>query len=134
MSGFYEWQWLDPKGKKKLRHFIRLQDPATYACAGLWNDWKNPEGQMVKSFTIITCPANRLMAKIHNPPGKPPRMPVILTGEKASAWIDGAGSFSKDEALAFLKPISDEEMLAYPVENNAKGVSLIKPIGEPVTV
>ncbi len=132
MSGFYEWQWQDD-GKTKVRHLIRLQNPATFACAGLWNDWTSSEGRVMKSFTIITCPANRLMEKIHNPPEKLPRMPVILTGEKASAWIDGAGSFTRDEALEFLRPLPDDELFAYPVENKAKGAALIKPIGEPVT-
>lgn len=128
MNGFYEWQ-VQADGKTKVRHFIRLQDPATFACAGLWNDWKAPDGQTVKSFTIITCPANRLMAKIHNPPGKPPRMPVILTGEKASAWIADGEDFTHDQALAFLKQFPDELMHAYPVENKAKGSELIKPTG-----
>jgi putative SOS response-associated peptidase YedK len=41
--------------------------------AGLWERWKEPsDGATLHSFTVITGPANELVAPIHN------RMPVVL--------------------------------------------------------
>ena len=34
-DGFYEWQWLDSKGRKKQKHLIQLHDKSLFAFAGL---------------------------------------------------------------------------------------------------
>jgi putative SOS response-associated peptidase YedK len=45
------------------------------AMAGLWETWRSPAGETVRSFTIITTTPNALCAEIHD------RMPVILKPE-----------------------------------------------------
>jgi len=47
-----------------------------FAFAGLWGEWKNPQGQIVESCTILTTTPNALLADIHD------RMPVIVTPDK----------------------------------------------------
>lgn len=47
-------------------------DRAPMFFAGLWDGWRGPDGQVIRSYAIITCPANETMAPIHD------RMPVIL--------------------------------------------------------
>lgn len=135
MSGFYEWQY-QPDGSS-VRHLIRLNEPEMFACAGIWDQWKQPDGTMLKSFAIITCPANKLLAKIHNRPRRGdggPRMPVILTGETAAAWAKPDAGLSHDDLLGFLKPLPSSEMLAYPVRSAAQDSGeLVVPIGDPVT-
>lgn len=81
-TGFYEWQWLDRKGKQKQKYLITLKDQPLFAFAGLFST-----GETHKTFTILTTAANEVMAKIHN---TKKRMPVLLPREKQSDWLEGA--------------------------------------------
>lgn len=86
-DGFYEWQWLDEKGKKKQKYLISRPGEEAFAFAGLWNDWVDKStGEIVRTYTIITTEANELMAKIHN---NKKRMPFILSQEKEADWLKG---------------------------------------------
>ena len=86
-DGFYEWQWLDDKGKQKLKFLITRPNEEAFAFAGLWNDWVDKStGEIIKTYTIITTAANELMAKIHN---NKKRMPFILSNEIEEAWLQG---------------------------------------------
>lgn len=135
VHGFYEWQY-QPDGTS-VRHYIKLRDADLFTLAGLWDMWKQPDGTLLDSYAVITCPANPLMARIHNRPKKSegPRMPVILTGETAKAWFDPGVELSPEERLGLLQPYSQEAMVAYPVVNTAADpADLIKPIGEPLAL
>ena len=79
-DGFYEWQKLGGKQKRPMRIVLKSGEP--FAFAGLWETWKDPEGEMVKSCTIITTAANDFLRPIHD------RMPVILPRESESFWLD----------------------------------------------
>ncbi len=102
-SGFFEWQ---RRGKEKQPVYISLQDRPVFAFAGLWEVWRNPEGETVPSVTVLTTVANRFMADIHL------RMPVILQPEEHEIWLNPA---SRDEHQALLKPCAEEIMQAWPV-------------------
>lgn len=85
VDGFYEWQWLDPKGKHKQKYKIILPDFSLFALGGLWSEWVNKEtGELIKSYTIVTTPANEFMSKIHN---SKKRMPLILTPQNEREWL-----------------------------------------------
>jgi hypothetical protein len=43
------------------------------ALAGLWEGWRGPGGEVVRTFTIITTDANEKLRALHD------RMPVILS-------------------------------------------------------
>ena len=51
------------------------------ALAGVWENWKSPAGEWVRSFAVITTTPNELCAEIHN------RMPVILKPEAWPVWL-----------------------------------------------
>lgn len=88
VDGFYEWQWLDPKGKIKQKHKIILPDFSLFALGGLWSEWANKEtGELIKSYTIVTTPANEFMSKIHN---SKKRMPLILTRQNEREWLENS--------------------------------------------
>ena len=66
------------------------------AFAGLWEDWRVPEGavlrgslaerrpgDVVETFAILTTEANAAMRALHH------RMPVILEPGAAGAWLSG---------------------------------------------
>ncbi len=86
-NGFYEWKWLDEKGKKKEKYRISLSNEMPFAMGGIYNIWVNKQsGEEIKTFTIITLPANEQMATIHN---TKKRMPLILTEQNEMAWLNG---------------------------------------------
>lgn len=79
-DGFYEWQKLGGKQKRPMRITLKSDEP--FAFAGLWETWRNPDGELIKSCTIITTAANEFLSPIHD------RMPVILPEEMESFWLD----------------------------------------------
>ena len=104
-TGFYEWQ---VQGRAKQPIWIGLRSKRPFAFAGLWEQWKPPEGEPLETCTIITTEPNDLMAPIHN------RMPVILSPASYDQWLDL--SFQQIEPLkALLRPYPSEELTAYPV-------------------
>ena len=95
--------------------------------AGLWERWKNPDGEEeILSFTIITTRANELMEPIHH------RMPVILHKENEDTWLDPEFK-DTDTLVEFLAPYPSDMMEAYEVStivNSPKneGPSCIEPV------
>jgi putative SOS response-associated peptidase YedK len=66
-DGFFEWQWLDPKGKVKQKYMLTLPDNAAFAFAGLWSEWTDRvTDEVIGTYTIMTTEANTLMAEIQN--------------------------------------------------------------------
>lgn len=86
-NGFYEWKWLDPKGKLKKKYFIKVKNQEVFVFAGIWSHWIHPEtAELIKTYTILTTSANPLMAEIHN---SKKRMPVIIHPKDYEKWLDG---------------------------------------------
>jgi putative SOS response-associated peptidase YedK len=81
IDAFYEWQKLDDGRSSKQPYAIALADRSLMALAGLWENWKSPAGEWIRSFTIVTTTPNTLCAPIHN------RMPVILAPAAWSLWL-----------------------------------------------
>ncbi|MEA3450287.1 MAG: SOS response-associated peptidase [Bacteroidota bacterium] len=85
-DGFFEWQWLDSKGKRKQKHLISMPNDELFTFAGIWSEWKDKKSnKVVYSYSIVTTDANELLSKIHN---SKKRMPVILTKENEQAWLN----------------------------------------------
>lgn len=86
-NGYYEWQWLDSKGRQKQKYSIQPKDQEIFAFAGIYSSWENPRtNELVNSYSILTTEANELMSKIHN---NKKRMPVVLREEDRSTWLSG---------------------------------------------
>ena len=104
-DGFYEWRSERPR-KRPMR--ITLASGEPFAFAGLWETWNTPEGDTVRSFTILTTSANDSLAPIHA------RMPVILTRDAEDIWLDHT---IQDRALlsSLLVPYDPSETVAYEV-------------------
>lgn len=79
-DSFYEWKRLDDKRKIPMR--IKLKSDELFAMAGLWENWKSPEGQSIFSCSVITTKPNPLVQDIHD------RMPVILKPEDEKIWLN----------------------------------------------
>src|ERR1700756_3078835 len=61
---FYEWKKL---GKDRQPYAVALADRRLMALAGLWETWRSPAGERVRSFAIVTTAANPLLAPVHDP-------------------------------------------------------------------
>lgn len=84
-NGFYEWQWLDSKGKNKIKYEIGIGNAELFAFAGLYSHWVDSvTGKIRHTYTILTTEANPLMAEIHN---HKKRMPIILKPEDEEKWL-----------------------------------------------
>jgi putative SOS response-associated peptidase YedK len=100
-DGFYEWQWLDEKGKQKQKYLITVEDNDAFAFAGLWNAWTNPlTGELINTYTILTTEANALMSEIHN---SKKRMPFILSKNNEANWLNGVGLVKDEVELVAVK-------------------------------
>ena len=118
---FYEW-----KGDRgaKIPHVIRRRDCSLFAMAGLYETWRRPDGEALRTFTVLTRSPNSLVASIHD------RMPVMLREGDEKTWLS-----SDSDPGAFLRdanPYPADEMEAYPVSrlvNSARNNSpeLIRP-------
>ena len=106
-DGFYEWRQ-EAGTKTKTPMYITLKDGMPFAFAGLWDLWNSPDGQQIRSCTIVTTEPNQLMASIHN------RMPVILSPDAREQWLDT--SLHDEHVLThLLVPYPAGEMAARPV-------------------
>jgi putative SOS response-associated peptidase YedK len=104
-DGFYEWK---QEGRGKTPMYITLKDGELFAFAGLWDAWKNPDGQVIRTCTIITTEANELIAPIHN------RMPVILPRDARETWLDST-LHDEHALLPLLAPYPPDQMAVRPV-------------------
>ncbi len=101
-NGFFEWRKND-----KQPMYIFLKDHPIFCFAGLWENWKAPSGEYVRTFTILTTQPNEIMGDIHD------RMPVILPPGKELEWFDCEGDI--EASNAFMKPLDSGLMTYYPV-------------------
>ena len=81
VDGFFEWKAI--KGQKaKQPYAIAMKDRSPFGIGGLWENWKDPtSGGWIRTFAIITTPANDLVAEIHD------RMPLILAPADYVRWL-----------------------------------------------
>lgn len=100
-DGFYEWQWLDLKGKRKQKYELILPEKELFAFAGLWSEWLNKStGELIKTYTILTTQANSLMTVIHN---TKKRMPIIVAKDSEQAWLEGKVFDMQNDQLKAIK-------------------------------
>ena len=111
-DGFYEWQRQE---KQKQPYCFRLQNAQLFAFAGLWEQWKSPDEDIINSCTILTTEANDLLRPIHD------RMPVILESKDYGLWLDSEAQQPQLQQL--LRPYQADLMTSYTVStkvNNPK--------------
>jgi putative SOS response-associated peptidase YedK len=110
-DGFYEW-----KRSSKQPYCFTLRDNAVFSFAGLWDNWRAPDGQWIRSCSILTTTPNALLTDIHD------RMPVILSPDDYDLWLD-PGFSSVADLTALLKPYDAREMTRFPVSTKVNSVA-----------
>lgn len=115
VNGFFEWQ---TNGKIKTPHFIYLKDQEPFALGGLWEDWVDTEtGEIHRTCTIITTPANEMMSRIHN---EKLRMPLIIPPGEELKWLNTA---DEDGTKKMIVPYDTNQMFAHQVSKLVNGRS-----------
>jgi putative SOS response-associated peptidase YedK len=111
-DGFYEWL---RTGKTKQPHCFEVGEGGLFALAGIWDRWKDPGGQWVKSCSILTTTPNAVTSAVHD------RMPVILDPHRYDLWLD-PGMTNVATAYDLLKPYDARLMRCYPVSTRVNHV------------
>jgi putative SOS response-associated peptidase YedK len=116
-DGFYEWS---RTGTVKQPFCFEVRDGELFAFAGLWERWRNPAGDWIRSCSILTTTPNAITSQVHD------RMPVILDEADYELWLDPG--FTDVAALAhMLKPYDASNMRSYPVSSRINQVANDEP-------
>ena len=112
-DGFYEWQ---RTGKAKQPYCFEVNDGELFAFAGIWDRWKDPSGNWVKTCSILTTTPNAVTSAVHD------RMPVILDPDSYDLWLD-PGMKDVSAVSELLKPYDARLMRCYPVSTRVNHVA-----------
>jgi putative SOS response-associated peptidase YedK len=112
-DGFYEWA---RKGASKLPFCFEVNDGELFGFAGLWDGWKDANGNWIKTCSILTTTPNAVTLTIHD------RMPVILDRDSYNLWLD-PGMTDVQVVSELLKPYEAQLMRCYPVSSRINHVA-----------
>jgi putative SOS response-associated peptidase YedK len=112
-DGFYEWK---RTGTSKQPFCFEVKKGELFAFAGLWDGWKNTEGQWIKTCSILTTTPNAVTSAVHD------RMPVILDPDTYDLWLD-PGMQNAAVVSELLKPYDARFMRSYPVSTRINHVA-----------
>lgn len=119
---YYEWRD-DPEGKTPFAVARVDGDPVVFA--GIWENWKSPDGETLRTFATITTDANQLVGQIQD------RMPVIVEKANWPLWLGEA----EGDVAALLRPAPEDVLRFWPVDSKVgnvrnDGPELIEPVQE----
>ncbi len=95
--GFYEWKVIDGV---KQPFYITPARGEVFSFAGLWDEWSDASGNVLRTYTIVTTTPNKEMSNIHT------RMPAILNKQQMDLWLEPT-ELSREQAEAILSPAPD---------------------------
>ncbi len=108
-AAFYEWQ-ANPAGK--IPHAIARADGEPLAFAAIWEGWRSPDGDVLRSFAILTTIANAEMSVLHE------RMPVILEPSDWPLWL----AEQPGDPVPLLRPAPEGVLRLWPVDKRVGNV------------
>ena len=111
-DAFYEWS---RTGKTKQPYCLEVNEGEVFAFAGLWDGWKDANGNWVKTCSILTTTPNAVTAPVHD------RMPVILDSDSYDLWLD-PGMNDGATVSELLKPYNARLMRCYAISSRVNYV------------
>lgn len=116
-ESFYEWR---TEGKRKIPYQIFVKEQEVFAMGGIYSEWKNIKtGETKNTFSIITVPANDMMAYIHN---TKLRMPLIIPQNQELDWLKP--NLDQAQITAMMKPFKSSEMKAIQIKHEGSQYTL----------
>jgi len=104
-DGFYAWKKVGKKTSIPYRFVLVSRD--LFGVAGLWEEWEDTDGKEMHTFSVITRPANDVVFSISE------RMPVILSRENESVWLNPAST--ENDLLGIVNTETISPVNFYPV-------------------
>ncbi len=111
-DGFYEWH---KRGSAKQPYCFEVDDGELFAFAGIWDRWKDPNGQWIRSCSILTTAPNAVTSAVHD------RMPAILECDHYDIWLD-PGMTDAAVLMEMVRPLDARRMRSYPVSGRVNQV------------
>ncbi len=109
-DSFYEWR---KEGTQKIPYRILPKNGGLMVMAGIWDVWYKGD-YAVKSFSIITCPANKEVAPLHD------RMPVMFTTKaERERWLQ---DMEVENVLELLHTAPDGTLNIYRISDKVNSV------------
>jgi putative SOS response-associated peptidase YedK len=102
--------------KAKQPYCVEINEGQLFAFAGIWDRWKDPSGQWVKSCSILTTTPNAVTSAVHD------RMPVILDPDAYDLWLD-PGMTNVAAASELLRSFDARLTRSYPVSSRVNHVA-----------
>jgi putative SOS response-associated peptidase YedK len=112
-DGFYEWS---RKGKAKQPYCFEVSEGELFGFAGLWDGWKDPNGNWIRTCSILTTTSNSVTSAVHD------RMPVIIDRDNYGLWLD-PGMNDPQVVSELLKPYDARMMRCYPISTRINHVA-----------
>lgn len=104
IDNFFEWRAI--KGAKaKQPYATAMKSGEPFALAAIWENSQRPGADWVRTFAVITCPANDLMVHLHD------RMPVIVASDNYNRWLANIEPDPRD----LLVPYPSGPMTMWPI-------------------
>lgn len=123
VDNFFEWRAI--KGAQvKQPYAIGMKSGEPFALAAICERWRaSGRDEWVSTFAVITCPANDLVAQIHD------RMPVIIPPDSYDRWLANIEPDPRD----LLVPYPSEPMAMWPISPRVNrfendDVAILEPI------
>ncbi|MCF8449604.1 MAG: SOS response-associated peptidase [Taibaiella sp.] len=108
VKGFFEPN--HPRPKVTVPYFIKAHNGEPFTLGCVYSNWLNHDtGEVIRTFSIITTPPNKLLEQIHTD-GQ--RMPLIITTENRDKWL---GALTEKEIAEMMKPLADGYLQGNPV-------------------
>lgn len=107
INAYYEWR---EEGRIKQPYAIGRKDNQLITLAGLWEGKHLENGEILRTFTVITSEAHGDMAELHN------RIPVMIEENDRACWLGEEEIDSK----TLLKSPNNDLLKVWPV-NRAVG-------------
>lgn len=103
-SAFYEPNY---ESGKPVRWAIKRADGQPFGIAAIWDLWRTPAGDWLRSFSMVTINAaeHPLMRRFHAPQDEK-RSIVLIPPDRYQAWLHAD---TDDEACSHLVPFNSDE-------------------------
>ena len=119
-SGYYEWRL---EAGVKQPYWVHAASGPLLMFAGLWENWKSPTGDWIRSFSIITQDAEGAMLELHD------RTPMMLKPSVLGEWLHGGTEQAAAIAASAHPPPLAWHAVSRAVGNpRSNGPQLIEPI------
>ena len=106
---YYEWRD-DPEGKAPFAVARADGDPVVFA--GIWEDWRSPNGEELHTFSTVTTDANRQLVAIQD------RMPVIIEKVDWPVWLGDTEGY----VAALLRAAPEGALRVWPIDKRVGNV------------